>query len=161
MSPCPSAVGLSLIRKLRPGEDLATARDEIEAVVRGAIDDPDIHVAFSYPAGRDHPIGGTAMETDPASEGVAMLAEAIRAVRPDRGRIAGAPYWSEASFLDALGIPAVYFAPGDIRICHSLEERVSIEEYLDGIAALAAFVARYCGVANHGEVPEEEREKTK
>ncbi|SDB58085.1 M20 family metallopeptidase [Bauldia litoralis] len=156
----PERCRLSLIRKLRPGEDLTTARDEIEAVVRGAIEDPDIHVAFAYPAGRDHAIGGTAMETDPASEGVTMLADAIRAVRPDRGRIAGAPYWSEAPFLDALGIPAVYFAPGDIRICHSLEERVSIEEYLDGIAALAAFAARYCGVANQGEVPNEEREES-
>ncbi len=78
---------------------------------------------------------------------VAMLTEAIRARRPDRGRIAGAPFWSEASFLTALGIPTVYFAPGDIRICHTLEERVPVEDYLDGIAALADFIARYCGVA--------------
>jgi acetylornithine deacetylase len=47
--------------------------------------------------------------------------------------------------LTALGIPAVYFAPGDIGICHTLEERVPVDEYLAGIAALAEFMARYCG----------------
>ena len=143
----PERCGLSLIRKLRPGEDLSFARDELEAVVRGAVSDPDIRIAFSYPAGRDHKIGGTATEVDPSILPVAMLTEAIRARRPDRGRIAGAPFWSEASFLTALGIPTVYFAPGDIRICHTLEERVPVEDYLDGIAALADFIARYCGVA--------------
>ncbi len=140
----PERCQLSLIRKLRPGEDLSVARQEIEAIVRSAVSNPDIRVAFSYPAGRDHPIGGTAMEIDPGSDAPAMLCDAIRTVRPDRGRIAGAPFWSEASFLDRKGIPTAYFAPGDIRICHSLEERVPIEEHLDGIAALATFILRYC-----------------
>ena len=47
--------------------------DELEAVVRGAVADPDIRVAFSYPAGRDHEIGGTATEIDPKHEAVALL----------------------------------------------------------------------------------------
>ena len=33
------------------------------------------------------------------------------------------------------------------RICHTLEERVPVAEYLAGIAAMAEFIARYCGVA--------------
>jgi acetylornithine deacetylase len=143
----PERCRLSLIRKLRPGEDLSFAQDELEAVARGAVSDPDIRVACSYAAGRDHKVGGTATEVDPSIAPVAMLIEAIRARRPDRGRIAGAPFWSEASFLTSLGIPTVYFAPGDIRICHTLEERVPVDDYLDGIAALADFIARYCGVA--------------
>jgi len=143
----PERCRLSLIRKLRPGEDLSPARDELEAVVHGAVDDPDIKVGFTYPAGRDHAVGGTATEVDPSTEAVEMLSAAIRAYRDDRGRITGAPFWSEAPFLIELGIPTVYFAPGDIRICHTLEERVPVDEYLDGIAALATFIARYCGVA--------------
>jgi acetylornithine deacetylase len=143
----PERTHLSLIRKLRPGEDLTVAKDELEAVVRSAVTDPDIRIAFGYPAGRDHAVGGTATEIDPKHPAIAMLAAAIRSKRPDRGRVAGAPFWSEAPFLTGLGIPAVYFAPGDIRICHTLEERVPVEEYLDGIAALAEFIARYCGEA--------------
>lgn len=143
----PERCRISLIRKLRPGEDLGVARDRLEAVVRGAVTIRDVSVSFAYPAGRDHEVGGTATEVDPGIAPVAMLAEIARTIRPDRGRVAGAPFWSEASFLVARGIPTVYFAPGDIRICHSLEERVPVAEYLDGIAILAGFIARYCGVA--------------
>ena len=143
----PERCRISLIRKLRPGEDLGRAGARLEAVVRGAIEDPDVTVAFYYTAGRDHAVGGTATEVDPGLAPVAMLAEIARDMRADRGRIAGAPFWSEASFLVARGVPTVYFAPGDIRVCHSLEERVPVAEYLDGIAILTRFIARYCGVA--------------
>ena len=62
----------------------------------------------------------------------------------DRGLIEGAPYWSEAPFLiNRLGVPTVYWAPGDIRNCHTLEERVLVKEYLDGIVAFAAFIAAF------------------
>jgi acetylornithine deacetylase len=62
-------------------------------------------------------------------------------VRPDRGAVEGAPYWSEAPFLATeLGVPTVYGAPGDIRNCHTLEERVELREYFDGVVALAAFL---------------------
>ena len=144
----PEHCRISLIRKLRPGEDLDQAREELDAVVRGAVTNPEIEVAITYPAGRDHAVGGTATEVNFETEAVAMLIDSAAAVRPDRGRVAGAPFWSEASFLVSRGIPTVYFAPGDIRICHSLEERVPIQEYLDGIAILVGFIARYCGVAN-------------
>jgi acetylornithine deacetylase len=144
----PGRCTLSLIRKLRPGEDLDAARSELEAAVRNAVADPEIRVAFAYPAGRDHPIGGRPSEIDPANEAVRLLQAAIHRHRPDRGRIKGAPFWSEASFLTARGIPTVYFAPGDISICHTSEEHVAIDEYLSGIAALAEFIEGYCGVKN-------------
>jgi acetylornithine deacetylase len=141
----PGRCKLSLIAKLRPGEDLSGARRELEATVRGSVAHPEIQVSFTYPAGRDHEIGGEAFEVDPRQEPIRLLRDVVRRHRPDRGRIAGAPFWSEGSFLTELGIPTVYFAPGDISICHTLEERVPVEEYLTGIAALAEFIARFCG----------------
>ncbi|MBV9634879.1 MAG: M20/M25/M40 family metallo-hydrolase, partial [Methylobacteriaceae bacterium] len=123
---------------------LDAAGSALEEAVKGAALDPGIKVEFAYPAGRDHPIGGTASEVDAAHPAIMALAEAVRDLRPDRGRIAGAPYWSEAPFLVALGIPTVYCAPGDIRVCHTLEERIEIDEYCDGTVALAAFLADYC-----------------
>jgi acetylornithine deacetylase len=140
----PGRCRLSLIRKLRPGESLDAARGELEAAVRGADTDPEIGVAFGYPAGRDHPIGGLPAEIDRSAEPVSLLRSIVRERSPDRGRIKGAPFWSEASFLVARSIPTVYFAPGDIGICHTSEERVPVAEYLTGIAALTEFVARYC-----------------
>jgi acetylornithine deacetylase len=143
----PERCTISLIRKLLPGESLDRAAAEIEAAVRGAVTDPEIGVTFSYPAGRDHALGGTAAEIDASRPEVAMLSAAMAGALPGRGTVEGAPFWSESSFfVNRLGVPAVYCAPGDIRNCHTYEERVEVEEYLAGIVGFAAFMARYCGV---------------
>ncbi|MDQ0390588.1 M20 family metallopeptidase [Labrys monachus] len=140
----PGECRISLILKLLPGESLDQAVAELEAAVGSAPLDPGIRLAFAYPAGRDHRLGGTPSETAPDLPAVRLLVEAVKAVRPDRGAIEGASYWSEAPFLvNRLGIPAVYCAPGDIRNCHTLEEHVVIEDYLDGVVAFAAFLATY------------------
>jgi len=143
----PEECTLSLIRKLLPGESLDTAAAEMEAVIRGAVSDPDIRIDISYPAGRDHPLGGTAAEIDRHAPEVAMLSKAVADAMQGRGVIEGAPFWSESPFfVNQLGTPAVYCAPGDIRNCHTYEERVDVEEYLAGIVAFASFIAEYCGV---------------
>ncbi|MBZ3695119.1 M20/M25/M40 family metallo-hydrolase [Phyllobacterium sp. R2-JL] len=143
----PEECTLSLIRKLLPGESLDTAAAEMEAVIHGAVSDPDIRIDISYPAGRDHPLGGTAAEIDRHAPEVAMLSKAVADAMQGRGVIEGAPFWSESPFfVNQLGTPAVYCAPGDIRNCHTYEERVDVEEYLAGIVAFASFIAEYCGV---------------
>ena len=45
------------------------------------------------------------------------------------------------SFPPSSAFPPVYCAPGDIRNCHTLEERVELREYFDGVVAFAAFLA--------------------
>jgi len=145
----PEKCELSLIRKLLPGESLDQAAADIEAAVRGAITDPEITVEFSYPAGRDHRLGGTAAEIDRNLAEVAMLSNAIGEAMAGRGIIEGAPFWSESPFfVNRLGIPAVYCAPGDIRNCHTYNEHVEVEEYLAGVVGFAAFMARYCGTVD-------------
>lgn len=137
----PGECRLSLIRKLRPGESLDEARAALEKAIHSAPVDAAISVAIHYPAGRDHEIGGTPTEVDPATPLVRRLMNCAAASAPRRGRALGAPFWSEAPFLTRLGAPTVYYAPGDIRICHTLEERVPIDEYRRGILGLAAFLA--------------------
>ena len=137
----PGECRFSLIRKLRPGESLDAAREALERAIHGAPVDAAIAIAIAYPAGRDHAIGGTPTEVDPSTPEVRRLINCAAAGAPDRARALGAPFWSEAPFLTRLGVPTVYFAPGDIRICHTLEERVSIDEYRGGILGLAAFLA--------------------
>ncbi|RWE80618.1 MAG: M20 family peptidase [Mesorhizobium sp.] len=90
-----------------------------------------------------------AAEIDETRAEVAMLSQSMAGAMGGRGVIEGAPFWSESSFfVNRLGIPAVYCAPGDIRNCHTFEEHVDVEEYLAGIVGFAAFMARYCGVAD-------------
>lgn len=144
----PEECRLSLIRKLLPGESLDDAATQMEEVIRAAVADPDIKVDISYPAGRDHRVGGSAAEIDPDLPAVSMLCASVAEAMSGRGEIQGAPFWSESPFfVNRLGVPAVYCAPGDIRNCHTFEEHVEIEEYLAGIVAFASFMARYCGVA--------------
>lgn len=138
----PGECTISLIAKIPPGVDLDTVRRGVEAAVRGAIADERVKLAFAYPAGRDDPIGGRPFECPPDGGRVSRLAEAVRAIRPERGRIEAAPYWSELPFFAAAGVPGAYFAPGDITICHTTGENVNVADYCDGILALAFYLVQ-------------------
>ncbi len=143
----PGETRLSLIRKLLPGERLDAAVAEFEDTVRGAPVEDGIELDIQYPAGRDHQNGGSPAEVDRNLPEIGLLSAAVDAALPGRGGVEGAPFWSETPFLiDGAGCPAVYCAPGDITNCHTLEERVNVDEYVAGIVAFASFMASYCGV---------------
>jgi acetylornithine deacetylase len=137
----PGECSISMIVKIPPGVRLDDVRTVLEAAVRAASVDSRIEFKFSYPAPRDHAIGGQPFESRLDEARLGRLVSAVRAVRPERGNIEAAPYWSELPILSSLGVPGVYFAPGDIRICHTTEENVSLQDYYDGIIALAVFLS--------------------
>ncbi len=137
----PGECTISLIAKIPPGVRLDDVRAGLETAARAASMDSRIELQFSYPAPRDHAIGGQPFESRLDGSRLRRLISAVRAVRPERGNIEAAPYWSELPILSALSVPGVYFAPGDIRICHTTEENVSLEDYYDSIVALAAFLS--------------------
>ncbi|WP_027834841.1 M20 family metallopeptidase [Maritalea myrionectae] len=142
----PGACKLSLICKVLPGQSLNEAVAALEAAIERGITDTGCSFDISYPAGRDHTFGGSPTDIDRSNPAIAQLSQALAASMPERGTVNGAPYWSEAPFLiERLGCPTVYCAPGNIANCHTLEERISINEYLAGITAFAAFIVRYCG----------------
>ncbi len=144
----PEKCSISLIRKLRPGETLDAAVAAFESVVREAPVADGIAVDIAYPAGRDHQYGGTPAEVDPQLPAVSKLRQAVEDATGSPGRIAGAPYWSEIPFLvDRIGCPAVYCAPGDIGVAHTLEEHIDIDEYLSAVRAFALFMVSFCGAA--------------
>ena len=147
----PGECKLSLIRKLLPDESLDEATNEFEQVVHSATP-TDITVVINYPAGRDHERGGSPGGTDISNPSIALLADCIKAVRKEAGKIEGASFWSEMPFLtEQLNCPTVYFAPGDISICHTNFERVPLRDYFDAIVGLAAFIITYCGIVNGDE----------
>ena len=147
----PGECKLSLIRKLLPHESLDEATTEFEHVVHSATP-TDINVVIKYPAGRDHERGGSPGGTDISNSSIELLASCINAVRNEAGKVEGAPFWSEMPFLtEQLKCPTVYFAPGDISICHTNFERVPLRDYFDAIVGLAAFIITYCGIVNGDE----------
>jgi acetylornithine deacetylase len=141
----PGACALSLIRTLMPSETLPAAAAEIEAAVERGVEGTGVRAEVLYPAGRDHELGGLPADTDPGTPAVEALRHAVRAVAPRRDALGGATFWSEMSFLDALGIPCVYWAPGDITNCHTAEEHVDLGEFVDAVKALSLFLVAHCG----------------
>ncbi len=140
----PELCRFSLIRTLHPDEDMDEAIEKFEACIFSS---DGISVQVDYPAGRDHPKGGTASEIPQDTEQVMLLQDCIRRTSLKKGEIKGAPFWSEMSFLvNDFGCPAVYCAPGDISVAHTFEERISKDEYLAAIRSFALFIAQYCGV---------------
>ena len=155
----PGECKLSLISKLRPGDNLDDAVEAFEASVHAAKIDDGISVEISYPAGRDHSHGGSPVEIDPDNPAAKALAGAIRDTFGKHGEIGGAPYWSENPFIvNEIGCPAVYCAPGDISVAHTFEERVNVEEYLAAIRAFALFMTQFCGVKEKIRTPEGENQ---
>ncbi|MDE0591505.1 M20/M25/M40 family metallo-hydrolase [Halocynthiibacter sp. C4] len=153
----PGESKFSLIRKLRPGEQLDDAVASFESALKLQDLPEGISVDVSYPAGRDHPNGGSPVEISRDTEAALLLQDCVQAFRPDCGAFAGAPFWSEMPFLtDQVGCPTVYFAPGDIAVAHTFEERIDIEDYLAAVRSFALFIARYCGVKPKEKTPTEE-----
>lgn len=58
---------------------------------------------------------------------VALLMRAVEAEGLE-SRIEGMSAWTDAAILNAAGIPAICFGPGDISLAHAAEEFVPIEE---------------------------------
>ncbi len=143
----PGKCRISLIRKLRPGEKLDDAVDEFESSVASTRRMDGISISIDYPAGRDHPKGGSPVEIPTDSVPALLLQESIQQISNKDCRIGGAPYWSETPFLvNELQCPSVYCAPGDISVAHTFEERIGIEEYLAAVRGFSLFAARFCGV---------------
>jgi acetylornithine deacetylase len=139
----PGDCTIDMIVKVPPGMLLSDVQEELAAVIRQNAESQNVGVEISYPTHRNHAVGGSPYETPINTSEIRRLIEAIKSVRPMRGNVEAAPYWSELPFLQALGVPGVYWAPGDISICHTPEENVSIEDYRDGILALSVFLATF------------------
>jgi len=140
----PGRFDLSLIRKILPGEDVNEAASAISKIAAELAEETGVTQEVVFSAPRDHEFGGTPDEIDICHPGVTALSKSISSVAGAKARIEGAPYWSEKSFLASLGIPGVYFAPGDISDCHTPFERLSIDELVTATRTLAHFISSWC-----------------
>ncbi len=142
----PGRFDLSLIRKVLPRESLDAAAQSIRDITARVAADHGVEASVEFTAPRDHPVGGTPDETPTDHPAVQALGASIAATTGDEPRIEAAPYWSEKSFLSSIGVPGVYFAPGDISNAHTPFERVEIDELVAATRILAHFVASWCGL---------------
>lgn len=137
MSTYPDRCDLSIERRTIPGETPEQVRLEIEmlcdhvrimqpdfkATVRTALSQPPSDVATSSPI-------------------VRCLAEALAASGIAES-IGGMSAWTDAALLNAAGIPAICFGPGDIALAHAAEEFVSRKEIEDATRVLTDLALRW------------------
>jgi acetylornithine deacetylase len=59
-------------------------------------------------------------------------------------RVSGMSAWTDAALLNAAGIPAICFGPGDISLAHAAEEYIPLPEIDRATSVLTALARRFC-----------------
>ncbi len=137
----PGKCTVSLIRKVLPGESMTSAQHEIEEVLALVAIPDGATIEVNFPAGRDHSAGGTPLRNDETIEGISEFVSHVERNRLGQINVGGAPYWSEAPLIEeAIGCPCVYWAAGDIAVCHTPNEHLDIGEFLEAIEILTEFI---------------------
>ncbi len=138
MSTYPDRCVLRVERRTLPGETGATA----EAEVRAAIE----RVRARRPELRaDVTLFGAQAPSDVASDAPVVRAiGAAIAGGGDEVRIEGLSAWTDAALLNAAGIPAICYGPGDIMLAHAAEEWVPEDEIVRAAAVLERFALAWC-----------------
>ncbi|MCC6444529.1 MAG: M20 family metallopeptidase [Armatimonadetes bacterium] len=121
----PDTCTLYLDRRLIPGENPASARQEVEALLE-RMRERDI---FFNAALEPSLLEDYALETPEDARIVQSALEACRLVTGE-GEIAGVPYGTDASKFSRAGIPSVVFGPGSINMAHGAVEYVEIDQAL-------------------------------
>ena len=124
LSSYPARCTIGLERRTLPGETAAQVEAEIAALSRGA---KQRTLLVREP-----------FEVDPGAEIVRAVAEA--AGGPE---LAGAPYWADAAFIAAAGIPTVMYGASGAG-AHAAEEWVSVADTIAVTETLIAVARRMC-----------------
>lgn len=95
------------------------------------------------------PAAATAWE-EPLVQTLAAAHERVTgepAAAPGPANPSGFPAVTDASFLEAAGIPSVVYGPGDLRWAHAADERIALAEIATCAAAVALAAIEFCGLA--------------
>ena len=122
MSTYPDKCILRIERRTIPGESADHSLDELRAICeRVRARRPELDATIRLIAAQEP------SDVDVGSPVVRTLAKALEAEQLD-APIEGLSAWTDAALLNAAGIPAVCFGPGDIALAHAAEEFVPVDE---------------------------------
>ena len=75
---------------------------------------------------------------------VTSLCECVRLVDRTRGATVSPACCDARHFVNRFGVPAVTFGPGQLSVCHSVDEYLAVEQWLRAVDILALFISRWC-----------------
>ncbi len=141
MSTYPDRCTVRIERRTIPGESVAQVEREMRELAVAAHErdgrvDIDARVTFAQ-----------------APSDVATDAPIVRALSDALGaegepvRVEGMTAWTDAALLNAAGIPAICFGPGDISLAHAAEEYVPVDEIERAAAVLTRLAGTWCSGA--------------
>jgi acetylornithine deacetylase len=130
---------------VRLGQSATDAEAELRTVIAAA--------CAADPFLREHPatveitggrFGSARVASDhPLPTGLAAVVEEVTGRRP---ALLGEPYGADMQmFVNVGGTPCVIFGPGDVRVAHSADESVPLDEVETCARVLAAWVVRELG----------------
>ncbi|HEY5060813.1 MAG TPA: M20/M25/M40 family metallo-hydrolase, partial [Gemmatimonadaceae bacterium] len=139
MSTYPDRCTIRVERRTLPGETPQQVFDEcLDACARVTSArrtfHADVTVMFSQ-AASDVPVD---------SPIVRALSEALRG-SGETVRVEGMTAWTDAALLNAAGVPAICFGPGDIALAHSANEWVPVAEIERATGVLTRLAVGWCG----------------
>jgi acetylornithine deacetylase len=141
----PDEARLEVIVWYSPDEEADEARAEIEeAVARVASTDAWLRAHPPVVAWRHHWPKSVLDQNHPIVLAAARAHEIATNRRPV---IAGFPAVEDTTWLNAAGIPAISYGPGDVRAAHAVDEWVEIKEVQEATLTFALLAAQWCGVA--------------
>ena len=130
MSTYPDRCMLSIERRTVPGESTESVIEEVrEAFARVRARRPSFDASVRLI---------TAQGPSDVSPGAPVVQSLARAIENEGMTIAieGMSAWTDAAILNAAGIPAICFGPGDIKLAHAAEEWVPVAEIERATAVL-------------------------
>ncbi len=138
MSTYPDRCVIKLERRTLPGEEPVEVLAQIEDVCKAVRQAHPTFVARSR----------LLLAQEPSD--VAVDAPIVRALEGALASLElpvameGMSAWTDAALLNAAGIPAVCFGPGDISLAHAAEEYIPLDEIARATDALAALALGWC-----------------
>jgi acetylornithine deacetylase/succinyl-diaminopimelate desuccinylase-like protein len=130
-------------RRTIPGEardDVLAAFDRVIASVRDEHPETDVEVELRE--------WTEAAETDPADPFVAIVRDAVTAERERAPEDTGLTGISDARFyLNDAHVPTVILGPGDLRVAHTHDERVEVDELVTAARIYARIFLTFLGSA--------------
>jgi acetylornithine deacetylase len=146
-----SSVPESLVAEGRaglvPGEELETFKTELAAeIARLANADPWLQEHLPEVTWLNGQFAPAGVPVD--SPLVEALCQAWQMTNSSSARVEGVTYGADMRhFVLTGGVPCVMFGAGDVRLAHSPNESIPIDDLLAAITTTAVFIANWCGVA--------------